>query len=294
MARIKGLKPLTSAEQQEIARRYAAGETLAVLMTEYQRGKATMRQVLKGAGVAMRPPGYGGHIKREWTPERRAAHKRATGTPEFAEKSRKALLKRLPSMRGPATNTPIERRMHDALKKNGIGFTAQSLLLERYLVDIEVHQQLIVIEADGAQHTLRDRKAKDAIRDADLIAAGYRVFRFTGSEVNRDADECVRHVIAACGLVPDKEPVFEIRTAFAGPSHPNWKGGKREFVCESCGVTFFAQPKHRTGEHVYCTRQCHAKGKTGVPRGPMSAGHRAKIGAATKRRYQIKVESDLT
>ena len=32
----------------------------------------------------------------------------------------------------------------------------------RYLVDIELHQAPIVIEADGAQHTLRDQKAKDA------------------------------------------------------------------------------------------------------------------------------------
>jgi len=260
-------------------------------MTDYQRGKLTIKQVIRDAGGTVRPRGYGKN--REWTPEWRTAHKAGCSTPEFAEKSRQALLKRLPSMRGPATNTAIERRMHDALMAAGIGFTAQSLLLDRYLVDIEVHQASIIIEADGAQHTLRDQKAKDAARDAELIGAGYRVFRFTGSEINTDAAACVQRVIDACGLVPDKEPVYDIRTKFSGELHPLWKGGKREFTCESCGNTFLAQPKHRTGEHVYCSRQCSGKGQTGVKRGPFSAEHRAKISAGKKRFHQIKVESDL-
>src|SRR5882724_11070082 len=102
MARIKGQKPLTSAEQQEIARRYEAGEGLEVLMADYQRGKLKIKQVIRDAGIAIRP--RGNKVGNEWSPERRAAHKRATGTPEFAEKSRASLLKRLPSMRGPATD----------------------------------------------------------------------------------------------------------------------------------------------------------------------------------------------
>jgi len=256
-------------------------------MAEYHRAKTTIKQVIRNAGVASRP--RGNLVGNEWTPERRAAHKRATGTPEFAQKSREALLKRLPAMRGPATNTAIEQRLHDALMKAGIGFTTQALLLERYLVDIALHQALIVIEADGAQHTLRDQKAKDALRDEALSLAGYRIFRFTGSVINRDADECVRSVIDTCGLAPDKEPAYNIRTKFSGELHPLWKGGKREYVCESCGVTFLAQPKHRTGKHVYCSRQCSGKGKVGVKRGPMPAEQRAKIGAANKRHHQIKI-----
>ena len=262
-------------------------------MAEYQRGKLMIKQVVRDAGIAIRP--RGNVVGTAWSPERRAAHKRATSTPEFAEKSRQALLKRLPSMRGPATNTAIEQRMHDALKKAGIGFTTQSLLLGCYLVDIELHQARIVIEADGAQHTLREQKAKDDLRDATLQVAGYRIFRFTGSAINRDADECVRFVIDACGLVPDAEPVYDIRTKFSGELHPNWKGGKQEFVCdlESCGKTFLAQPSHRKGERVYCSRQCSAKARTGVKVGPFTAEHREKIRAGKLRYHQIKVESDL-
>lgn len=292
MTRFKGQQPLTSTEKQEIAQRYETGESIEALMAEYRRGKPTIKHVIQTAGIPIRPRG---NVRgRSWTPERRAAHKAATATPEFAQKSREALLERLPRMRGPAVNTAIEQRMHDALMKAGIGFTAQSLLLGRYLVDIELHQAAVVIEADGQQHTLPVQKAKDAVRDADLIAAGYRVFRFTGSEINTDAIGCVQRVIDTCGLVPDQEPAYNIRTRFSGELHPLWKGGKQEYVCESCGVTFLAQPKHRTGKHFYCSTKCYGKGKTGVKLGPLSAEHRAKIGAANRRHYQIKIESDLT
>jgi very-short-patch-repair endonuclease len=287
-------KPLTLADRQEIARRYEAGETLAALIAAYGRSKPTIRNAILDAGVVMRRRGYAAGTK--WSPEWRAAHRAAQNTPEARLRSRQALLKRLPTMRGPAVNTAIEQRMHDALMTTGIGFTTQSLLLDRYLVDIELHQASIVIEADGSQHMLRAQKAKDAVRDADLTEAGYRVFRFTGSAINTDATACVQRVIDACGLTPDEEPVYEIRTKFSGELHPLWKGGKREFVCETCGNMFLAQPKHRTGKHVYCSRKCAGAATRGMPRsaeikakisagnagqkrGPLSAEHKAKSGA---------------
>lgn len=309
MSKPPGWRPLTENEKQEIIRRYAGGEGLALLAEEYHRDKGTLRPVLRAAGLDLRPRGNPKGIV--WSAERREAHRLATSTPEFAQKSRESLLARLPSMRGPATNTPIEKRLHDALKKAGLGFTAQSLLLGRFLVDIEIRQAPIVIEADGAQHTLRDQKAKDAQRDAALVAAGYRIFRFTGSEINRDATVCVQRVIDACGLVPESAPVTEIRTSFAGELHPRWKGGKREFTCDICGEIFLAQPAHRPGPDYYCTVQCagaarrgkklttehRAKigaGMTGNKRGPHTAATRAKISETKRRRIasQIKIKSD--
>jgi very-short-patch-repair endonuclease len=251
-----------------------------------------LRKVLAEAGITPRP--RGNPKGTQWSAERRAAHKKGCSTPEFAEKSRQALLQRLPRMRGPATNTPIEQRMQDALMKAGVGFTTQSLLLDRYLVDIELHQAPIVIEADGSQHTLRIQKAKDAERDAVLTAAGYRVFRFTGSEINRDAADCVQRVINAAGLVPDKEPVYDIRTKFTGELHPLWKGGKREFTCDICGKVFLAQPAHRPGPDYYCSIQCAGAARRGKK---LTAEHRAHIAASMigKKRgpYQIKRESAL-
>lgn len=221
-----------------------------------------IKDAILAAGVEIRPPGYG--KGREWTPEWRANHYAATQAESFREHSRQTLLRRLPGMCGPAVNTPIEQRLHDALKQAGIGFATQSLLLERYLVDIELHQARIVIEADGQQHTLRLKRAADAERDAALTAVGYKVFRFTGSEINTDASLCIRHVIDACGLTEDREPVYNIRTRFAGPGHPRWKGGDAEFTCanHACGKMFFRPPKHRTGNRTFCSVACfHAAGR---------------------------------
>lgn len=245
------------------------------LWAAYRRDKSTIRKVLTDAGITIRPRGNPrGTV---WSDERREAHKQATSTPEFARMSRDNLLKRLPRMRGPATNTPIERRLHDAFMQCGIGFTTQSLLLERYLVDIEIHQAPVIVEADGSQHQLREQKAKDALRDAELTAAGYRVFRFTGGRINKDAAECVAEIVAACGLVADREPAYEIRTRFAGELHPHWKGGKREFTCDVCSEVFLAQPAHRPGPNYYCGMKCAGQAKRGRP---LNAEHRAAISAA--------------
>ena len=294
MVKSKGWRPLTPDEEQEIIRRYTAGELLTALAEEYRRDKGTLRKVLTEAGVTLRPRGYPkGTV---WHDEWRKAHLQSTQTPEFSEKAREATLARLTRVReSPMLNTAIEKRLHDALRLAQIGFSTQSLLLVRFLVDIEIHQAPIVIEADGVTHTLPLQRAKDAERDKALAAAGYRVFRFTGSEINTDAAVCIRHVIGACGLVPDEAPVYNIRTRFAGPGHPRWKGGKREFTCEVCGTKFLAQPKHRAGAHVYCSRACAAEGKRGKP---MTLEHRLKLAEGQRRRWassrQIKIESDPT
>jgi very-short-patch-repair endonuclease/Mor family transcriptional regulator len=255
VARIAGQASLNADERAQIAARYAAGETVRTLRTEYHRTRQTIKDIILDAGYEIRPPGYG--KGRKWTPEWRAAHHAATQTPEFAEKSRRALQQRLPRMRGPAVNTFIEQRLHDALRKAGIGFTTQAFLLERYLVDMELRQARVIIEADGEQHMLPDQKLADAERDAALTATGYRVFRFTGSEINTDATRCIRQVIDACHLIADEEPIFEIRTRFAGPAHPRWKGGPAEFTCDQCGEPFKKVSQHRTGDKKFCNQQCY-------------------------------------
>lgn len=298
---------ITDDEKQEAIRRYAAGEGLVDLASEYHLAKLTLKRFLMEAGIPLRPKGNpAGTV---WSAERREAHRRATSTPEFAAKARTATLARLSRVReSPAVNTAIERRLHDALKAAGIGFSTQSVLLGTYLVDITVHQAPIVIEADGAIHALPLQRARDAERDAALAAAGYRVFRFTGSEINAGAAACVQRLIATCGLVPDEEPVYDIRTSFAGVAHPNWKGGKQEFTCEACGATFLAQPKHRTGRHAYCSRRCAGEGNRGVlrsaevrakisagnkgqKRGPLTAEHKAKMGAGVSAALKGKPKS---
>ncbi len=248
MTRPKGWQPLTVDERAEIIRRYVDGETVEVLGREFHRA---VKPILREARVT-RP--RGNRPGTTWSQERRAAHLRSTQTESFRESHRQSLLHRLPTMAGPAVNSPIELRLHDALRARGIGFSTHSLLLGRYLVDIEVNQAPIIIEADGAQHQLSLRHRKDIARDAALAAAGYRVHRFTGSEINRDASACIERVVDAHGLVADKEPQYTIRTRFAGPTHPRWAGPDVEHVCIGCGKTFTTRPNRRGR---YCGLPCY-------------------------------------
>jgi very-short-patch-repair endonuclease len=182
-------------------------------------------------------------------------------------------------------NTPIEQRLHDALMTAGIGFRTQARVVGRYIVDVLIHQAPVVIEADGFRHRVGNGQSRDAVRDAAHEAAGYRVFRFTGSELNTDAVKCVQAVIDACGLVPDQEPVYDIRTSFRGPDNPAWQGGPdrlREFTCEYCGEMFPSRERRR-----FCSREHRGlalieSGK--LKGGSKSAEHRAKIGEANRRR----------
>lgn len=178
-------------------------------------------------------------------------------------------------------NTPIERRLHDALMEVGIGFSTQRRVVGRYVVDILINQAQVVIEADGVMHRIHTgAQERDAIRDAAHEAAGYRVFRFTGSEINTDAMRCIQQVIHTCGLVRDEEPVYDIRKA---PREPRQAPKPLELVCELCGEKFTARWKRKfcTPEHLKL-RQAEIGAQFAAR--PRTAEHRAKIGEANRRR----------
>jgi very-short-patch-repair endonuclease len=190
-------------------------------------------------------------------------------------------------------STPIECRLHDALRAAGIGFSTQKRLADRYVVDIVLHQAPVIIEADGAMHRWKpDARERDALRDVTHELAGYQVFRFTGSEINTDAVACIQRVIAACGLVPDEDPVFDIRTKFTGPDHPRYVG-LYELTCLYCGNAFMNKRKIRK----YCSHEHYV---LGVQKGkPKSDKVRAALAESNRRRgrnsyfNQIMRESDL-
>lgn len=233
---------------------YDSGMTYQQLADHYGCSMHAIQNAVKRLGVKPRerglPKGY------EWTEERRAAHSAACNRPEFRAKSRENLLKRLPSMRGPSANSPLERLLQGALIKAGISFETQVLKLGRYCVDIELLQARVIIEADGALHYLRE--TEDAERDAALGEAGYRVFRFNGAQINRDPDGCIGKVAEACGLTPDTDPVAIIRNGMVGENNPNWGGGPRSLVCDECGTEFVEEIRNaRKFGKKFCNSRCY-------------------------------------
>lgn len=232
---------------------YDSGMTFEQLAEHYGCSLHAIQNAIERLGVTARP--RGGSKVADWTNERRANHRAAIDRPEWRAKMRENLLVRLPQMRGPSANSPLEKLLQAALLKSGISFSTQRVLLGRYCVDILVTQKPVVIEADGAHHHLR--KKQDAERDAALREAGYEVFRFTGSQINRDAVGCIAGVIETTGLTPDAEPVADIRTGMMGPENPNWNGGPQAVICANCGAETTRNAFRTTVKRAFCNSKCY-------------------------------------
>jgi very-short-patch-repair endonuclease len=237
----------------DLPRLYADGMTYDQLTVHYGCSVHAIQNAIKRLGVTSRPTGLPEGY--EWTDERRAAHRAAVDRPEWRAKNRENLLKRLPTMRGPSANSPLEKLLQAALMKTGISFSTQRVLLGRYCVDILIEQAPVIIEADGALHNLR--KEQDAERDAALTKAGYKVFRFTGAPINRDSMACIAEVVEAAGLTRDTNPVADIRTGMMGPENPNWNGGKRTVTCAQCGAESQRNAFQTQWKRTFCNQKCY-------------------------------------
>jgi very-short-patch-repair endonuclease len=68
----------------------------------------------------------------------------------------------------------------------------------RYRIDWAIErpdQPLIFVECDGNEfHTRPEHVAKDRLRDQQIRRAGIKLFRFTGSEIYRNAEGCALRV----------------------------------------------------------------------------------------------------
>lgn len=235
------------ADYEELGTMIAVGKRYGVRST-------AVREELVRQGIPVNPRGVakGTPKSQAW----REASAKNWNDPAWREQQRQRWLERLPTMNGPAANSPLEKLLHRALRKAGISFSTQRVLLGRYCVDILIAQKPVVIEADGNVH-LR-QKDKDARRDADLRAAGYEVFRFTGKPISTDPDGCIRQVIESAALAPDKDPVYDIRNGMTGADNPKWSGGKQEWVCDNCGGTFLSWKRGYGRLPRFCNRECQS------------------------------------
>ena len=117
-------------------------------------------------------------------PQRRAgiAKQWASLTPE--QRSLRTRPWRAASYR--ANPSSLERTVGSLLEALGIEFIPQHPI-GRYVVDFIVPSKKIVIECDGSfWHSRPGRPEKDAERDADLGAQGYRVLRLPQVDIEAD------------------------------------------------------------------------------------------------------------
>jgi very-short-patch-repair endonuclease len=95
-----------------------------------------------------------------------------------------------------------ERALWSVLRANRLGVKFQrQVVLAPYIADFAARSERLVIELDGDTHV--GREAYDAARTAALEARGYRVVRFTNSEVMTNLDGVTRNILIALGRDPD-------------------------------------------------------------------------------------------
>jgi len=99
--------------------------------------------------------------------------------------------------------TEPERRLWYRLRANRLGVKFQrQVVLAPYIADFAARSRRLVVELDGDTHA--GREGYDAARTRALEALGYRVLRFSNSDVMTNLDGVLGAILIA--LAPDKSP----------------------------------------------------------------------------------------
>ena len=92
--------------------------------------------------------------------------------------------------------TDAERRLWSILRAgrlDGLKFKRQ-VPLDGYILDFVCYDAKLIVEADGGQHS---ESARDVVRDAHFVAAGYRTLRLWNNDILANPDGVARMIIEA-------------------------------------------------------------------------------------------------
>lgn len=91
--------------------------------------------------------------------------------------------------------SPMEQKFFDAAR-NRLPLVCQHPI-GPYFADFAILESKVAIEIDGHEyHKTKEQRTNDAKRERWIEREGWRVVRFTGSEVFKDVNRCVREVEA--------------------------------------------------------------------------------------------------
>jgi very-short-patch-repair endonuclease len=113
----------------------------------------------------------------------------------------KNLLKLSQSLRNNMTDA--ERRLWSKLRLEqlkGHTFYRQKVI-SNYIVDFFCPKARLIIEVDGSQHMTEKAVEADKIRDALMVKLGYRVLRFSDTDVLNNTEGVVEVI---CQMIVDK------------------------------------------------------------------------------------------
>ena len=78
-----------------------------------------------------------------------------------------------------------------------------------YVLDFYIHEAKVAIEVDGDLHTLPEKRAKDAVRDAFFAKNGIETLRFPTTEIYTEIDAVVEVIYRRCCERAGREPFPE-------------------------------------------------------------------------------------
>jgi len=92
------------------------------------------------------------------------------------------------------TESPIERRLYDALLSRGHYIVTQ-YPMGRYRIDIAFPQYKLAVECDGRQfHSTKEAMERDRRKDNYLRSNGWTVIRISGRTINKSLPTAVKRI----------------------------------------------------------------------------------------------------
>jgi len=116
-------------------------------------------------------------------------------SPEYRAKISKKHVEVLARGEHKFQDTDIEILMQKAFSKQKIKFKTQKNLLDLTCVDIFIKPNIVVFCDGDYWHNLPAAKVKDPYINEGLRRAGYKVFRFLGSEIKSNVSKCIQQVV---------------------------------------------------------------------------------------------------
>lgn len=94
--------------------------------------------------------------------------------------------------------TPAERKLWARLRSQQLGGFRfrQQHLVDRYILDFYCPSTRLAVELDGDSHI--EQEMYDSARTTWLTANGYRVLRFTNSDVHENIESVLEAILTEC------------------------------------------------------------------------------------------------
>jgi very-short-patch-repair endonuclease len=94
--------------------------------------------------------------------------------------------------------TPPERALWEIVRGNRLGVKfVRQMVIAPYIADFAARRERLIVELDSDSHA--HRAPYDAVRTAALEAKGWRVIRFTNSEILTNPEGVARAILSALG-----------------------------------------------------------------------------------------------